>query len=77
MTPKELFQTGIRITGIVFLYFSIPRALGDLATLADSLRGQPFFGFIGLVFRIAWEIAVPIWLVRGAPALTRGLFGSE
>jgi len=74
MNPKDLFQTGIRVAGAVFLYFSIPRALGDLLTLPDTLHTQAALGILGAIFRLVWEIAVPLWMLWGAPGLVRRLY---
>ena len=77
MTPKDLFQTAIRVVGVVFLYFSIPRALSDILTLPDTIHTQALIGVLGAIFRILWEIVVP-WrfLMQGAGFLrcTRRLF---
>jgi hypothetical protein len=74
MNPKDLFQTAIRVAGAVFLYFSIPRALGDLLTLPDTFHMQSAIGILGAIFRILWETVVPLWMLAGAPALTRKLY---
>ena len=74
MSPKDLFQTAIRVAGVIFLYFSIPPALSDILTLPDIVHTQALLGIVGALFRILWEIGVPWWLLYGAPGLVRRLF---
>ena len=73
MAPKDLFQTSLRIAGVILLFYTLPRAVADLITLF-AVGGQPFI--VGTIIRILWEIIVPIWMICGAKALTRAIYGT-
>lgn len=77
MNPKDLFQTGLRIAGVLLLVFAVPRAFADLLSLfGPAYAGRTASYELITVLRILWEILVPLWLVAGAKALTRAIYGS-
>jgi hypothetical protein len=73
-SQKDLFQAGLRIAGIVFLYFSVPHVCGELLSLPGIARELGALGSLWLILRCAWEVLVPLWLVTGAGLLADALF---
>ncbi|HZZ58628.1 MAG TPA: hypothetical protein VFE31_12415 [Opitutaceae bacterium] len=77
MNPKDLFQTSLRIAGVLILVYTIPRAVSDLLSLfGPAYAGRSAAFEVITVLRILWEILVPLWLVGGAKWLTRTIYGS-
>lgn len=77
MNPKDLFQTGLRIAGVILIFYMFPQALGDLISLfAPGPIGGGFVFYVSLLLRIIWDVAFPLWLVCGAKGLTLRLYGS-
>lgn len=77
MNPKDLFQTSLRIAGVLILVYTIPRAFSDLLSLfGPAYAGRTATYDLITILRILWEILVPLWLVGGAKALTRSIYGS-
>ncbi len=73
MTAKDLFQTSLRIAGVLLLFYFIPLVLSELL----GLSGIGGAGAVAItLFRVLWQILVPLWMVAGAKALTRAIYGS-
>jgi hypothetical protein len=77
MTPKDLFQTGLRIAGVILVFYTFPLAFSNLLNLFGPTVGGNGFLFVVLsILRILWDIGFPLWLISGAKGLTRALYGS-
>ncbi|HEY3756962.1 MAG TPA: hypothetical protein VGL42_12490 [Opitutaceae bacterium] len=77
MNPKDLFQTGLRIAGVILIFYTFPQALADLVSLfTPGPIGGSFVFYVALILRIVWDVAFPLWLVSGAKGLTRSIYGS-
>ncbi len=77
MKPRDIFETAVRLIGLLFLYQGLSAVPNAIASICPVF---PHFYFRNLwpsFLIVAWPTALACWMVTGAPWLMRLAFRNE
>ncbi len=77
MKPRDIFGLMVRFFGLICLYQGLDKVPSVWATIYPQFPHVRFAVWFACLLMVGWPLAVGIWLVRGAPLLTRLAYGPE
>jgi hypothetical protein len=75
--PRDIFGLMVRFFGLICLYQGLDKVPSVWATIYPQFPHVRFAVWFACLLMVGWPLAVGIWLVRGAPLLTRLAYGPE
>jgi hypothetical protein len=77
MKPKDIFGLIVRLVGLIFLYNAAEKVPLALSATFSGFKGVSGNGFLNALFMVGWPLAVAVWMLRGAPPISRLAYPDE